>query len=426
MIEKMLELVESGKIKLYQLDKYIWEHEFGENPSKWRDATKMADYVRLRFLEKKTKKRYEEIEKCWIDTSNEKALTTGIELKIGAAKVPLGFAGPITVHGEYAKGDFFVPMATNEAALIGGANRGIKAINASGGIHTTVKRTGMARAPVLEAESMNAATKICREIESGGRLFSKLKKAAEKESKVSKLTGIRTFQIGNKIWLRFVFDTGDSMGMNSATRYAANAVKVLVDDYGLKLISLSGNLCTDKKSAHINVADGRGKTVHTEVVIKADTMKKIFDVDPESVVKLHWVKNYQGSALAGTISGFNANVANALAAMFVATGQDIAQLVESSTAFTYAEVTDSGDLRFGAKFPSIEIATIGGGCGFGTAKECLEMLGCFGPGKRPGNNAKKLAEIMAAVATAQDLNLLCAQAHDYELADSHIKLARGK
>jgi len=426
MIGKALELIEKGKLRLRVVDQFIWEEEFGKRAAKWREAVKMADYVRLRYIEKKTGRHYEEIQKCRIDTADAKKLTTGIEQKIGAAKIPLGFAGPVKIKGDHAKGEFFVPMATNEAALIAGANRGIKAINESGGITATVIMSGMARAPVLEAKYMKSASRICRLIESKGKLYKELKREAEKDSKVSKLVDIKTYQIGNKIWVRFVFDTGDSMGMNSATKYAANAVRILTEKHNLRLVTLSGNLCTDKKSAHVNVLEGRGKKVQTEVIIKRNIAKKLFKVDVEDIVKLHWIKNYQGSALSGTIAGFNANVANAIAAVFIATGQDAAQIVESASAFTYAELTDKGDLRFGASFPSIEVATIGGGCGFGTARECLEMLGCFGPGKRPGDNAKKLAEIIAAVATAQDLNLLAAQAHEYELADSHIKLARGK
>lgn len=216
------------------------------------------------------------------------------------------------------------------------------------------------------------------------------------------------------------------MGMNSATKYAANAIAVLKKNRPwLKLKSLTANLCSDKKASHINVLLGRGKGVETEVAIPEKVIESIFDIIPASIVELNWLKNYRGSGLAGTVTGFNANAANTIAAIFVATGQDCAQIVESSTCFTRAELKD-GKLIFGVTLPCLEIATIGGGTGFGTAKECLEMLGCAGPGAKPGANARKLAEIAAGAVAAQELNLLAAEAHGYELAKSHIKLARGK
>ena len=216
------------------------------------------------------------------------------------------------------------------------------------------------------------------------------------------------------------------MGMNSVTKYSANAVKVLREQYNwVKLVSLTANMCTDKKATHMNVLLGRGKSVETEVLIPAKTVKGVYGVEPADVVKLNYLKNYRGSALAGTLTGFNANVANTIAALFIATGQDAAQIVESSSCFTNIELVGE-DLLFSASFPCLEVATVGGGAGFATAKECLEVLGCAGPGNPAGTNSRKLAEIIAAAASAQDLNLIAAEAHGYELAESHIKLARGR
>jgi hydroxymethylglutaryl-CoA reductase (NADPH) len=216
------------------------------------------------------------------------------------------------------------------------------------------------------------------------------------------------------------------MGMNSATRYSANAVKALRESCpDIRLIALSGNMCMDKKAGHINVLLGRGKSVEAEVVIPGDELEKVYKVKPGEMAKVNYDKNYRGSSLAGTVSGFNLNAANAIAALFLATGQDAAQIVESSSCFVNAE-TVGKDLLFSVTLPCLEIATVGGGTGFGTAKECLEMLGCAGPGKSPGDNVRKLAEIMAAAVAAQELNLLGTLAREFDLSDSHIRMARGK
>lgn len=416
-----------GNIKLYQLDALIWEKIYKKDSEKWSQATKDASLLRLRFLEKKLNKKFENIRRCYVDTSGfKKSPTTGIEQKIGSAAVPLGVAGPLKVNGEYAKGEFYIPLATNEAALVAGLNRGCSVVNKVDGVKTIVTRDWMTRSPLIEAPDIKTASNIAKEVKNKGKLFEKMKVAAEKESRVSKLIDIQPFQIGKSIHLRFLFQTGDSMGMNSATKYSANAIKVLLKEFpSLKLVTLSSNMCADKKASHVNVLLGRGKSVETEVKIPLNIIKNVFEVEPENMLKINFLKNYQGSALSGTLTGFNLNAANTIAAMFIATGQDAAQIVESSTCFTHAEI-QGNYFVFGVTLPCLEIATTGGGTNFGTAKECLEMLGCYGPGKQPGDNAKKLAEIIAAAVTCQELNLLGTQAHDYELAESHIRLARGQ
>lgn len=410
-----------GEIKPYELEGLIFE-KTGE----WEEACKEACELRLMFIEERLGKKFETIRKFYISTSDKEKKTTGIEQKIGCVCVPLGFAGPLKINGEYAKGEFFIPVATNEAALIAGLSRGIRTINEAGGIKTVLKYNGMTRAPLIETPGIEYAKKISAEFKNRGELFQDMKREAEKESKVTKLVGIQPFQFGRFVHLRFVFETGDAMGMNSATRYTANAIKFLIERYPeVKLKTLTANLCTDKKASHINILLGRGKSIETEVEIDEKIVESVYKVKTEDIARLNELKNQQGSALAGTVSGFNANVANTIAGIFIATGQDAAQIVESSSAFTRAEI--KGDkLIFGCTFPCIEVATVGGGTEFGTAKECLEILGCAGPGKKPGDNARKLAEIIAAAATAQELNLLGAETHGYELANSHMSLARGK
>jgi hydroxymethylglutaryl-CoA reductase (NADPH) len=427
-----------GKIRPYELDKLLWREVYDEDPALWAEACKQASLMRLESLEFTLKIKLNAIRNHFVDISAVKrgSAVTAIEQQIGGAVVPLGIAGPLKVRGEYAEGEFYLPLATSEAALIAGMNRGCKIINESGGVRVKVTREGMTRAPVIETPGIIDAYRLSQEIASRGDLYQTMKEAAESESTVSRLLDIQVYQLGRHLWLRFVFQTGDSMGMNSATRYAANAIRVLNERYSwARLVALSGNLCTDKKDAHINALLGRGKSVESELVIPRRCLLKSFSsemdgaaapVTPERICRVNLIKNYEGSALAGSVTGFNANAANTIAAIFAATGQDLAQVVESSSAFCHTEVTEKGDLYLGVSLPSLEVGTVGGGMEFGTARECLDILGCRGRGSAPGDNAKRLAEIVAAAVTAQELNLLGTLASEYELSESHILLARGK
>src|SRR3989338_4411201 len=358
--------LKGGKIKPYKLEEAILEGVFGGDGSKFLQANKEAVALRLRFLEEKTGRGLDNIKGAFVSVADPEKKTVGIEQQIGGAIVPLGFGGPLQILGEQAKGEFYLPIATNEAALVAGLTRGCRAINEAGGIRVVVTKDHMTRAPLIETPDIEKAKKLSDEIRSKGELYYKMKEAAEKESKVSKLLDIQPFQSGRHVHLRFYFQTGDSMGMNSVTKYSANAVKALKEKYNwVELVSLTANMCTDKKATHTNVLLGRGKSVETEVLIPAKIIREIYDVEPVDVVKLNYLKNYRGSALAGTISGFNANVANTIAAMFIATGQDAAQIVESSSCFTNLELIGE-DLLFSASFPCLEVATVGGGAGFGT------------------------------------------------------------
>ncbi len=422
MIEELVEGLEKKKYKFHELEKIAFER-LGNREDKWQEACRTASAARLKFIEKESKKKFPNIEKSYINVAGKG--TTGVENLVGGAVVPLGIGGPLKIDGECAKGEFYVPLATNEAALIAGLSRGCKAINESGSVKTLVTRNSMTRAPVLELPDTASAKKLSDAINSDSKLYAELKKSAEAESKVSKLFCIQTFQVGKRVWLRFAFETGDSMGMNSVTKYTANAIRKLCEFFPkAKLIALSGNMCCDKKSNHANILLGRGKSVEAEIAIKKDVLRNVYGTDARTIEKINFIKNYQGSALAGA-TGCNANAANTIAAMFIATGQDAAQVVESSSCFVTAEDVD-GNLYFSVSLPCLEVGTVGGGMGYATAHEVLEILGCAGAGKNPGDNAKKLAEIIAASVLAQELNLLGALANEYELGESHVRLARGK
>ncbi len=422
LVDKLLEKLMKGEIKPYEVERELEQ----QTDLPWEDVCRTASDIRLRYIERVSGVDLSEVRRAYVPTENVSKRTTGIELKVGGAVTPLGIAGPVKINGEYAKGEFFIPLATNEAALVAGINRGIKAINLSGGVRTVVTYDGMTRAPVLKMPDIRSAKELCEQIRSKGELYQQIKRAAESESRYSKLIDIRPYQMGRYVWLRFVFQTGNAMGMNSATRYTANGVAELLNKVeGAELVALSGNMCTDKKPAFINILEGRGKSVHAEVLIPKDVLETVYHTTPRTIEKTNLIKVYLGSSYAGTVGGYNANAANTVAAMFIALGQDAAQVVNSSDCYTVAEAEDD-NLRFSVYMPDIHVGTVGGGTGYGTARELLKLIGCSEPDDKSYVNARKLAEIVAAAVTAQELNLIATLANEWELAESHISLARGK
>jgi hydroxymethylglutaryl-CoA reductase (NADPH) len=422
-----------GKIKTQNLETEIFVRVYNSDAKKVTASCADAAEIRCELLEKKSGTSLPMIKASKMDNCSLIGGTTilsGIESKIGSALIPMGFAGPAKICGQYVSPDeeIYIPLATNEAALVAGIQRGLKAITLAGGLKTLVHFDGMTRAPLIEAPDIYEARKFINEITDNPAVI------AEYQSCVPdpfvKLTKIEPYQLGVKVFIRLTFITGDAMGMNGVTKASAEITRyILKKKPDWHLLTISSNLCTDKKNAHINVLNGRGKSVQTEVFLSNEVLSKVFKagVTGRSVEKVVFHKCYLGSSLSGTISGFNVNAANAVGAFYAATGQDIAHVVSSSSCFVQADEVDDG-LRFTVSLPSLELATIGGGTMFGTAREALKLLGCDEWGKGPDDNrsVKRLAEIAATAITALDLNTACAQAAGYEMADSHVKLARGE
>jgi len=423
------------KIKTQHLETVIFERMYNSDPNCVRDACNDAAIIRCEQLESVSGVALDMIKNTRIDTSalvGEKAILAGIESKIGGAVIPMGFVGPAKIRGQYVSSDeeIYIPLATNEAALIAGVSRGIKAINLSGGLKTLVNYDGMTRAPLIQAPDIYEARSFIEFItDNMGEYLKELQKYVP--DPFVKLQKIDPYQLGTKVFLRLNFKTGDAMGMNGVTKASADIVKyILSTKPGWKLLTISSNLCSDKKNAHINVLNGRGKGVQAEVFVPEDVLAQVFKkgTNSRSVEKVVFNKCYLGSNLSGTISGFNVNAANAIGAFFLATGQDAAQVISSSSVYVQAEAVDGG-LHFMVSLPCLEVATVGGGTLFGTAKEALRLIGCGEFGKTPeedNRSVKRLAEICAMTVTALDLNTACAQAAGYEMADSHVKLARGE
>ncbi|MCZ7380201.1 MAG: hydroxymethylglutaryl-CoA reductase (NADPH) [Candidatus Methanoperedens sp.] len=348
----------------------------------------------------------------------ESVTKRNIENMIGAIQVPLGAAGPLRVNGEYANGDYYIPLATTEGALVASADRGCSAVTACGGANVRIFQDEMTRAPVFRAQDVIAAKKLVDWVNAN---FERLKDRAEETTKFGALLSVKAFVAGRNVYLRFSYDTKDAMGMNMVTIATDAAVDLILAENDVDLIALSGNMCTDKKPAAMNVIEGRGKTVSADVVLGKEVITAKLKTTPERMAEVNYRKNLIGSARAGSL-GFNAHAANIAAALFIACGQDAAHVVEASNAMTTMEITEEG-LYCSVTLPSLPVGTVGGGTRIGTQQECLNMLGVAGAGEPPGANAKKFAEIAAAAVLAGEISLIAALASRH-LAKAHAELGR--
>lgn len=320
---------------------------------------------------------------------------------IGVAQVPMGIAGPIQINGEYANGDFLIPMATSEGTLVASYNRGIKVVNLCGGVKCTVQRDAMQRAPVFVFEDARAARDFVDWVKAN---FGKIAEEAEATSSVARLQYIDPYLSNKFAYLRFNFSTGDAAGQNMVGRATFAACSWVLDAYKdnpIKHFYLESNFATDKKASQVNIMRTRGKRVTAEVILKRDVLIQQMRVEPESLAYHYGVANI-GSIMSGANNN-GLHSANAITAMFIATGQDVANVSESSAGLVYCELTPEKDLYFSITIPSLIVATFGGGTGLGTQKEALEMLGCVGRDK-----VKKFAEIVAGVVLAGEISLASA------------------
>ncbi len=315
------------------------------------------------------------------------------------AQIPIGFAGPLTIHGEHAQGDFIVPMATTEGTLVASYNRGMKVLNLSGGVKCTVIGDSMQRAPVFVFDSAVEARDFVKWVQEN---LPKIAEEAEATSSVAKLQYIDPYLASKFAYLRFNYSTGDAAGQNMVGRATFAACSWILDTYpGIRHFYLESNLATDKKASQVNIMHTRGKRVVAEAVIKRNVLIEQMRVEPESLFYHSNVSNV-GAILSGANNN-GAHSANGITAMFIATGQDVANVSESSAGIIYTELTPERDLYISITIPSLIVATYGGGTGLATQRECLELLGCWGRGK-----VNRLAEIIAGVVLAGEISLASA------------------
>ncbi|ASI99753.1 hydroxymethylglutaryl-CoA reductase (NADPH) [Thermococcus celer] len=406
-VEEIVDKVANGEIKLHQVEKYT-------NGDK-----KLATEIRRKALEKKLGVSLENIGHYSIDPN--RLIGKNIENMIGVVQIPMGVAGPLRINGEYAKGEFYVPLATTEGALVASVNRGCSALTAAGGVKTTLIDDKMTRAPLLKCPDARRAREVAEWVKAN--LDYLQEKAVRKVTRHGKLRGVKPYIVGNNLYLRFEFETGDAMGMNMVTISSEEIMKVIEEEFpDVKYLALSGNLCVDKKPNAMNFINGRGKSIIAEAVIPREIVEEKLKTTPELIAEVNYRKNLVGSAQAGSY-GFNAHFGNVVGAIFLATGQDEAQITEGSHGITLAEVTPEGDLYISVTMPSLEIGTVGGGTRVPTQREALSIMGVAGGGDPPGTNARKFAEIVAGAVLAGELSLLAAIAAKH-LAKAHAALGR--
>ncbi|XP_044488315.1 3-hydroxy-3-methylglutaryl-coenzyme A reductase 1-like [Mangifera indica] len=343
------------------------------------------------------------------------------ELPVGYVQIPVGIAGPLLLDGN----EFSVPMATTEGCLVASTNRGCKAIHLSGGATSVLLKDGMTRAPVVRFGSAEQAAELKFFLENPAN-FGKLSAVFNKSSRFGRLQSIKCAIAGKNLYLRFTCGTGDAMGMNMVSKGVQNVLEFLQDKFpDMDIIGISGNFCSDKKPAAVNWIEGRGKSVVCEAVIKCDVVQKVLKTSVEALVELNMLKNLTGSAMAGALGGFNAHASNIVTAIYLATGQDPAQNVESSHCITMMELVNDGkDLHVSVTMPSIEVGTVGGGTQLASQSACLNLLGVKGASKEtPGANARLLATIVAGSVLAGELSLMSALAAG-QLVKSHMKYNR--
>lgn len=388
-----------GRIKLYEIERHVPVDE--------------AVRIRREFIERTCGVKLEHVSNYSIDM--ERASRRNIENPIGVVQIPLGVAGPLRVRGEHADGEYYVPLATSEGALVASVNRGCSVITRAGGATVRVTGDSMTRAPVIRTGSVVEALQLREWIYEN---MDALREEAESTTRHGKLVKIDPIIVaGSYVYPRFVYTTGDSMGMNMVTIATERALEFLTRETGAHVIALSGNLCTDKKPAAVNLIEGRGKSITAEITVPGEMVESVLKTTPEAVVEVNTAKNLIGSAAAGSM-GFNAHYANIIGAIFLATGQDEAHIVEGSLGVTIAEER-KGDLYFAVNLPDVPLATVGGGTGLETASECLDIMGARG-----GGRVHAFAEIVGGAVLAGELSLMGALAAGH-LARAHSELGRG-
>lgn len=372
---------------------------------------------RLRFLREKSELALESLERMRIEAES---LRGNIENMVGAVEIPIGVAGPLIVNRRGEEAVLYAPIATTEGALVSSISRGARAATLCGGITVRAIRQRMTRAPMFEFSSIDEAIRFADFIQAK---IEEVREVTRKHSNFSKLVELDPVIVGRTVHVRFVYETGDAAGQNMTTVCTANAcewiLKELSSDSSISVcdFTLEGNLSTDKKVSYRSAISGRGTQVVAECTLSRRVLLDVLKVTPEQILRIY----YRGTsaALYSGILGFNINVANVVAGVFTATGQDIASVHESSTAQLHFEIRGD-DLYACLTMPNLIVGTVGGGTRLKTQGEMLDLLGC-----RAENGSAKLAEAICAFALALELSTTAAIVGG-QFAKSHERLGRSK
>lgn len=343
-------------------------------------------------------------------------LPGNVENFIGVAQVPIGLAGPLLVNGEHAQGEFLVPLATTEGTLVASYSRGMKLTREAGGITTTVLDDKMQRAPVFSFDSAREAKAFSAWLDEH---FDDIAAAAQTTTRSGRLVEIQKFSVSKLLYTRFNYTTGDAAGQNMTGKATFAACAWIKQHYPGELhFLLEGQFATDKKTSVVNMLHTRGKRVVAEITLPAELVEEHMNVTTDKL----WAARLRGQLGAFmSVTNNNGNhSANGITAMFIATGQDVANVAESSALYGFSELLPNGDLYTSITIPSLIIATYGGGTGLATQRECLELLGCYGSG-----GVHRLAEIIAATVLAGELSLGSAVVAE-EWVEAHDNLGRNR
>ena len=365
---------------------------------------------RRKFLEKELKINLENISN--FSFTEEQVEGRNIENLIGSTQIPLGVAGPLRIKNlESSIKEYYIPLATTEGALVASISRGCKAITKSGGARVEVETVGITRGPVFKTTGIEHSLKTKLWIQTHILQISPI---ARKISSHLELLKIDCQILGKNLFCRFYFNSSDAMGMNMATMATEEIVKIIEQKTKAICISVAGNFDIDKKPSWLNFIEGRGKKVWAEVILDKKIIKEVLKTTPEKIAEVVYRKNHLGSMMSGSL-GFNAHFANIIAAIFIATGQDPAHVVEGSLGVTTAEILENGDLYFSIYLPSLVVGTVGGGTHLPTQQEALKIMQI--------NGVLEYAQAVGAAVLAGELSLIASLAEG-TLAKAHKKLGR--
>ena len=339
---------------------------------------------------------------------------TNIENLVGAVEVPLGIAGPLRVNGAYADGSFYVPLATTEGTLVSTYQYGMRAISEAGGANAYVLGDALDIAPCFVLGDARAAIALADWL---GAHLADLQAVAAESTTHGRLVDVLPHVFGRRVFAQCVFSTGDAMGMNMVNLAVDRVCRHVVAAMPCEHVYLRANYSSDKKPAAINLFRPYGKEVAIDLTMPGEVVRSHLGVSPRELVDFG-ATGRLGSIQAGAL-GTNAHFANGLAAIFIACGQDVAQVVNASIGFLDLELVGDDDVYVAARLPNLVVATVGGGTALPTQHECLELLGCVGDG-----TARKFAEIVAAALVAGEL-AICAALANGRFIEAHRQNRRG-
>lgn len=328
--------------------------------------------------------------------------------------------GPVKITGPILEEEVLVPLATFETPLWPSTNRGATVSKLADGIKSVIVEESMTRSVLVEGVDAEYVSNVAAALKG---YKDELKAVVATTSRFAHLEDWHTQIVGNLLYIRFSMSTGDAAGHNMTTKAADALLDWILKHFPkLRYVSISGNYCTDKKASAVNGILGRGKYVVAEITVSREICERTLKTTPEKMVNLHVKKNLIGTILAGGIRSANAHFANMLLGIYLATGQDAANIIEGSQGIVHAEVRN-GALYFSVTLPNVIVGTVGNGKQLLFVKENLALLGCLEK-RTPGQNSRRLAAIVGATVLCGELSLLAAQTNPGELMESHLRLER--